>query len=138
MHYSRLRNFHLVLCTKQITWFESYALKFFYAKTFKRNFSFELWVNFVSRGFPRQNRLCGLLGFIWARFRIIAVSFQVAHVSCHMLEAGVLYMRGKNESEGLLRKRSTVTKRRNLQIEAIFLSFILLGFFSSREALFNC
>jgi len=46
-----------------------------------------------------------------------------------LLEAGVLYMRGKKERRFIERKRSTVTRKRNLQIGVIFLSFIFLGFF---------
>ena len=63
-------------------------LKFFYAKTCKKEFLFWTCVNFVSRGFSKTKTNCvGFSDSSGQRFRIIAISFQLAHVSCHMLEA---------------------------------------------------
>lgn len=99
-------------------------LKFFYAvwnkyKTFKEEFLVLTCVNFVSRGLSKTETYCvDFSDSAGQRSRTVAISFHLAQVIYHMLEAGVLSLRGKNERRCREWKISTnVTRKRKLQIK---------------------
>lgn len=119
-------------------------LKFFYSiwnkyKTFKKKFILWTWVNFVSRGFSKtKTNFVGFSDSSGQRFRLIAISFQLAHVSCHLLEAGVLCMRGKNERrfiEGLMKEGLFCNQKEKPMNRSNIFKLHIFRLLSSREAL---